>query len=210
MATPELVHDWLWTATKARQWARPDTPARRGVCGWNHKDRDDVPATHLVVINDSPTVESVWAACDECQPFVQLRDRRLQLADRRAELGDHRCVSAPCLAYPAAEPVADPLPGPVVRPGRVIAVQGVPVRVRGWQRPPLAARRGDVEDRVDDARRSCLITLTRIKRARELRLVSRREAQDATAARAVAGDIVGLAASRRVGARTTSLPESTG
>jgi hypothetical protein len=71
MATPELVHEWPWNVTKARQWANPGTPARRGVCGWNHKDVDNVPAAYLVVINDTPTKQSVWAACAECYISVQ-------------------------------------------------------------------------------------------------------------------------------------------
>jgi len=48
------------------------------------------------------------------------------------------------------EPCADLLPGPVFRPGHVIAVHSIPVRIATGQCPPLTPCRRHVENRVHD------------------------------------------------------------
>src|SRR6266511_817184 len=58
--------------------------------------------------------------------------------------------AALALTYQRPEAVHDSFPGAVPRPGQVVAVPRVPVRVAARQRPPLAPGRGDIEDRVDD------------------------------------------------------------
>lgn len=63
-----------------------------------------------------------------------------------------RCINITAFpfAYQGAEPVADRFPGAVARPGDVVAVDGVPVRIALGKCPPLAAGRGDIEDRVQN------------------------------------------------------------
>jgi hypothetical protein len=59
-------------------------------------------------------------------------------------------VAAVVFADQAAQAVSDAFPGAVTRPGQMQPVHGVPVRVAGWQRTPLASGRADVQDGVHD------------------------------------------------------------
>ncbi len=85
----------------------------------------------------------------EALGFVGHRRRRADAAsidDPRRGLP----VTALALAHRLGQTSRDPLPGSVARPPQVEAVHGVPARIAVRQRPPLTARRRDVEDRVHD------------------------------------------------------------
>jgi hypothetical protein len=69
-ATPRLVRDEPWRAELGPKWFRPDQLSYRGLCAWNHTEDDLVPATRLVVTEDSRGVQDARACCDDCYASV--------------------------------------------------------------------------------------------------------------------------------------------
>jgi hypothetical protein len=69
-AKATLVLDEPWTTSHGSQWFTADQLSFRGLCAWNHNERDAVPATRLVV-TELGGIQDARACCDECFQSVQ-------------------------------------------------------------------------------------------------------------------------------------------
>jgi hypothetical protein len=67
---PRLVHEEAWQLSLGERWFSEDQLSRRGMCAWNHTAEDLVPATRMVVTEDSHGTQEARACCDECYVSV--------------------------------------------------------------------------------------------------------------------------------------------